>query len=77
VEIPVLGSPTKCLKDLDRSLDRAVDLFAENATFEFPLAAMIGLERRFLKHGIVSPARGLFFAKQGVYALSANGGICP
>ncbi len=34
--IPVLGSPTECLKDLDRSLDPAVDLFAENATFEFP-----------------------------------------
>jgi ketosteroid isomerase-like protein len=36
-----------CLRDLDTSVDRCVDLFAEDGTFEFPYLSTCGMESKF------------------------------
>jgi uncharacterized protein len=39
-----------CLKHLDSSIDRCVDLFADDGVFEFPYMPTIGIPARFERH---------------------------
>ncbi len=39
-----------CLRDLDRSVDRCVALFADDGVFEFPYMPTIGMPSRFQGH---------------------------
>jgi ketosteroid isomerase-like protein len=43
----LLGDFFECLADLDHSIDRCVDLFAEDGVFEFPYLPAIGLPGKF------------------------------
>jgi ketosteroid isomerase-like protein len=36
-----------CLEDLEASIDRCVDLFADDGVFEFPYMPTLGMPRRF------------------------------
>lgn len=36
-----------CLRDLDSSIDRCVDLFADDGVFEFPYFPTLGMQSRF------------------------------
>ena len=37
----------ECLRHLDRSIDRCVDLFADDGVFEFPYFTSLGMPWRF------------------------------
>lgn len=43
----LLNSFFDCLTDLDNSIDRCVDLFADDGVFEFPYFSVLGMPTRF------------------------------
>ncbi|BCQ51880.1 nuclear transport factor 2 family protein [Burkholderia gladioli] len=60
----------ECLEHLDSSIDRCVDLFANDGVFEFPYMPTIGIDARFQGHDAIRGVLGLIRAHFPSFTLS-------
>ncbi|MEP7455039.1 nuclear transport factor 2 family protein [Phyllobacterium sp. SB3] len=59
-----------CLGDLDNSIDRCVDLFAEDGVFEFPYFSVLGMPTRFQGKTELRQVLGIINAHFSAFTLS-------
>ncbi len=59
-----------CLRDLDNSIDRCVDLFADDGAFEFPYFSVLGMPTRFQGKAEVRQVLGIINSHFSAFTLS-------
>ncbi|POS10054.1 hypothetical protein C3Y08_00920 [Burkholderia gladioli] len=59
-----------CLRDLDNSIDRCVDLFADDGVFEFPYFSVLGMPTRFQGKTEVREVLGIINSHFSAFTLS-------
>lgn len=59
-----------CLRDLDNSIDRCVDLFADDGVFEFPYFSVLGTRTRFQGKAEVRQVLGIINSHFSAFTLS-------
>jgi ketosteroid isomerase-like protein len=59
-----------CLRDLDNSIDRCVNLFADGGVFEFPYFSVLGMPTRFQGKTEVRQVLGIINAHFSAFTIS-------
>lgn len=59
-----------CLRNLDTSVDRCVDLFADDGVFEFPYFSTLGMNTRFEGKAAIREVLGLIRSKFSSFTVS-------
>lgn len=59
-----------CLRDLDHSIDRCLDLFADDGVFEFPYFSALGMPTRFQGKAELRQALGMINARFSAFTVS-------
>jgi ketosteroid isomerase-like protein len=59
-----------CLRNLDSSIDRCVDLFADDGVFEFPYFPVLGMPSRFQGKAALREVLGMINAHFSAFTLS-------
>lgn len=66
----LLNSFFDCLADLDHSIDRCVDLFADDGAFEFPYFSVLGMPTRFQGKAEIRQVLGIINARFSAFTIS-------
>lgn len=59
-----------CLRDLDNSIDRCVDLFADDGVFEFPYFSVLGMPTHFQGKAELRQVLGMINARFSAFTVS-------
>lgn len=59
-----------CLRDLEKSMDRCLDLFAEDGVFEFPYFSVLGMPTRFQGKTELRQVLGMINARFSAFTIS-------
>ncbi len=59
-----------CLLDLENSIDRCLDLFAEDGVFEFPYFSVLGMPTRFQGKAELRQVLGMINARFAAFTVS-------
>jgi ketosteroid isomerase-like protein len=66
----LLNSFFDCLRDLDHSIDRCLDLFADDGMFEFPYFSVLGMPTQFKGKTELRQVLGMINARFSAFTVS-------
>jgi ketosteroid isomerase-like protein len=66
----LLNAFFNCLRDLEHSIDRCVDLFADDGVFEFPYFSVLGMPTRFQGKAELRQVLGMINARFSAFTVS-------
>jgi hypothetical protein len=66
----LLNSFFDCLRHLDHSIDRCLDLFADDGAFEFPYFSVLGMPTRFQGKAELRQVLGMINARLSNFTVS-------